>query len=101
MPFIPSLWLLIIPAVINGIANGATLPSIQTSIAELAPIEYRGAFMSLNNMMLRLGQTLGPPVIGIAYVYGGINATFFTAAGLALLVPVIGTLFRRRTAKPV
>jgi MFS transporter, ACDE family, multidrug resistance protein len=101
IPFMPNLWLLIIPAVISGVANGATLPTVQTSIAELAPIEYRGVFMSLNNMMLRLGQTLGPPLIGIAYVYGGINATFFTAAGIAVLVPVVAVIFGRKTAAAV
>lgn len=95
VPFIPGLWLLLIPAMINSAANGATLPSVQTAVAGMAPMEYRGAFMSLNNMMLRLGQTLGPPVIGIAYIYGGINATFFAAAGIALLVPVVATIFGR------
>ncbi len=95
IPFMPSLWLLLIPATINSAANGATLPSVQTAVAGMAPMEYRGAFMSLNNMMLRLGQTLGPPVIGIAYVFGGINATFFAAAVIALLVPVVATLFGR------
>lgn len=93
IPYMPSLWLLLIPATINSAANGATLPSVQTAVAAMAPMEYRGAFMSLNNMMLRLGQTLGPPVIGIAYVFGGINATFFAAAVIALLVPVVATLF--------
>lgn len=93
VPFVSNLWLLLIPAIFSGIANGATLPSIQTSVAELAPIEYRGAFMSLNNMMLRLGQTLGPPLIGIAYVYGGINATFFTASAISLLAPITAIVF--------
>jgi ACDE family multidrug resistance protein len=93
VPFMSNLWFLLIPAILSGIANGATLPSIQTSVAEIAPLEYRGAIMSLNNMMLRLGQTLGPPIIGIAYVYGGINATFFAAAGISLMVPVVATIY--------
>ncbi|UCD08256.1 MAG: MFS transporter [Dehalococcoidales bacterium] len=93
VPFISNLWFLLIPAIFSGIANGAALPSIQTSVAEIAPLEYRGAIMSLNNMMLRLGQTLGPPVIGIAYVYGGINATFFTAAGISILVPIVAFIY--------
>jgi len=93
VPFMSNLWLLLVPAILSGMANGATLPSIQTSVAEIAPLEYRGAIMSLNNMMLRLGQTLGPPLIGIAYVYGGINATFFAAAGISVMVPVVATIF--------
>lgn len=93
VPFMSNLWFLLIPAILSGMANGATLPSIQTSVAEIAPLEYRGAIMSLNNMMLRLGQTLGPPVIGIAYVYGGIDATFFAAAGISVMVPVVTILY--------
>jgi MFS family permease len=88
-PFIPDMWLLLIPAVLSGIGNGATLPGVQTAVAGLAPMEYRGTFMSLNSMMLRLGQTLGPPIIGIAYAYGGINATFFSAAAIAAAVPLV------------
>ena len=93
VPFMSNLWFLLIPAILSGMANGSTLPSIQTSVAEIAPLEYRGAIMSLNNMMLRLGQTLGPPVIGIAYVYGGINATFFAAAGISIIVPVVAIIY--------
>jgi predicted MFS family arabinose efflux permease len=93
IPFMSNLWLLLIPVILSGMANGATLPSIQTSVAEIAPLEYRGAIMSLNNMMLRLGQTLGPPVIGIAYVYGGINSTFYTAAGISLMVPIVAIVY--------
>lgn len=98
-PFISNLWLMVIPAIISGIANGSTLPSIQAAVAELAPMEYRGAFMSLNNMMLRLGQTIGPPLIGIAYIYGGIDATFYFAAGIAIAVPVAAIIFGLVKAK--
>jgi len=97
IPFMPGLWLLLIPAMISGIANGANLPSIQTSVAELAPIEYRGAFMSLNTMMLRVGQTIGPPLIGLAYALKDINATFFTAAAISILVPVAAIAFGRKS----
>lgn len=96
IPFIHSLWLLLIPAIIFGIAGGANLPSIQTSVAELSPPEYRAAFMSLNNTMLRLGQTIGPPLIGLAYVYQGLDATFFAAAALALLVPLVAIAFGKK-----
>jgi ACDE family multidrug resistance protein len=95
IPFMPGLWLLLIPAIICGMANGANMPSIQTSVAELAPLEYRAAFMSLNTTMLRLGQTIGPPLLGLAYVYGGMDATFFMGAGLALLVPIVSIAFSR------
>jgi ACDE family multidrug resistance protein len=93
IPFIPSLWLLLIPTIIFGAAGGANLPSIQTSVAGLAPLEYRAAFMSLNGTMLRLGQTIGPPLMGLVYVYQGLDATFFATAALALLVVLVATVF--------
>jgi ACDE family multidrug resistance protein len=92
IPFMPSLWLLLIPVVIFGIAHGANIPSIQTTVAGLAPLEYRAAFMSLNSTMLRLGQTIGPPLMSIVYLHGDIEATFFVAAGLALLVPLVAVI---------
>jgi len=101
IPFMPGLWLLLIPAMISGIANGANLPSIQSSVAELSPIEYRAAFMSLNTMMLRLGQTLGPPLIGLAYAFKGINATFFAAAAVSILVTLVATAFGRKSGPGV
>jgi ACDE family multidrug resistance protein len=96
IPFMPSLWLLLVPVIILGVAHGANVPSIQTAVAGLAPIEYRAAFMSVNATMLRLGQTLAPPLMAVAYVYGGFEATFLSAAGLALLVPLVSIIFGRK-----
>jgi ACDE family multidrug resistance protein len=93
IPFMPSLWLLLIPVVIFGVAHGANIPSIQTAVAGLAPLEYRAAFMSVNSTMLRLGQTVGPPLMAVAYVHGGLDATFLAAAGLAALVPLVAIIF--------
>lgn len=99
IPFIPNLWLMLIPVVIFGIAHGASIPSIQTAVAALAPLEHRAAFMSINATVLRLGQTIGPPLIGLVYINFGINATFFAAAGLALIVPVLITMLMGRSKK--
>jgi len=52
----------------------------------MAPIEYRAAFMSINGMVLRLGQTLGPLIMGLVFTFGGINGVFFTAAVLGVLM---------------
>jgi len=96
IPLMPSLWLVLIPTIIFGIGNGIGMPSIQTSIAGLAPLDYRAAFMSLNATMLRLGQTVGPPLMGLIYIYGGLDITFFIAAALALTVPTVAIVFSRK-----
>lgn len=101
IPLMPSLWLLLIPSIIFGIAMGLSMPTILTAVAELAPPEYRAAFMSINSTMLRLGQTIGPPLMGLIYVYQGLDTAFFAAAALALLVPAVAIAFGRKTKPQV
>jgi MFS family permease len=57
-----------------------TYPNIQTLLAALAPSENRGAFMSINGMVLRLGQTLGPVLMGIVLLGWGIQGVFYAGA---------------------
>ncbi len=70
IPFVPNLWTLIIPIIIFGVAHGINILTIQTRLAGLAPMEYRAAFMSINGIVIRLGQTLGPLLIGIISIWG-------------------------------
>jgi ACDE family multidrug resistance protein len=95
VPSMPSLWFLLIPAIIFGIAQGANMPSLQTAIANLAPLEYRGAFMSINATILRLGQAIGPPLVGLFFIYGGFDGAFYATAALTLRVPVIAVIAGR------
>lgn len=95
IPILPKLTAFLIPAVIFGIAHGLNIPCFQTLLAGLAPMEYRGAFMSLNGMVLRLGQTLGPPLMGIIFNLWGIEATFYSGAGLSGLMFLFGVIMIR------
>jgi MFS family permease len=95
VPVMPNLWMMLIPAVIFGIAHGANIPSLQTQVAGSAPPEYRAAFMSLNGTMLRIGQTLGPPLIALIYVGWGYDATFFSSCLIAWLTAAVGFVFSR------
>ena len=93
VPFVNNLWMLLIPALIFGIGQGMNNPSNQTILAGIAPIEYRAAFMSINGMVLRIGQTLGPLFMGLMFTIGGINLVFFMGAFLALLMSTLLFLF--------
>ncbi len=90
---IEGLWLFIIPAVIFGMGNGLLFPTIHTLLAEKSSLELRGIFMSINASMLRVGQTLGPPVIGIAFTFGHYQGAFATGGILALIGVLIGVFF--------
>ncbi len=95
VPLVPSIWLFFLPTLLFGLAHGMNLPSIQTLLARLAPLEYRAAFMSLNGMVLRLGQTLGPLIMSLVYLLGGFESIFFLSAGLAVaMIPVAARIVR-------
>jgi MFS family permease len=88
IPFASSLWLVVLLVMVFGAANGINIPSILALVSGAAPAEYRAVFMSVNGMLLRLGQTLGPVFAGTAYGLIGLNGAFFVSAGLAAIVGV-------------
>jgi ACDE family multidrug resistance protein len=95
VPLVPLIWLFFLPTRLFGFAHGMNLPSIQMLLARLAPLEYRAAFMSLNGMVLRLGQTLGPLIMGLVHLIGGFETIFFLSAGLAAaMIPVASMIVR-------
>jgi len=85
MPNINRLIVLIIPVLIFGSAQALNIPSLQTAVANLAIENQRGAFMSLNGMVIRLGQTLGPLIIGIGFSWKGLEGAYYLGAFVALL----------------
>ena len=60
------LWLLVIAAAVYGLAEGLTIPTLQDLVAERAPEHLRGVLMALWVGGLRVGQTTGPLVVGLA-----------------------------------
>ncbi len=47
------------------------------------PAENRGAFISINSTVLRLGQTLGPVLMSAAAIPIGLAGAYFAGAALA------------------
>ena len=90
LPFLPRVELMLISTFILGLGMGVLLPGLVTYIAGVAPLEYRAAVMSINSTMLRLGQTLGPLIFGLVYIYSDFEGVFLYGAGLALLTGVVG-----------
>ncbi len=85
-----SLFVLFIAVMVYGIGHGLNIPSIQNLLSGIAPIEYRAAFMSMNGMVLRLGQTLGPAIMGFLFALGGIKFVLYGGAAIAFtaLIPL-------------
>lgn len=84
VPVLPSIPLLLPAVIVFGVAQAINIPATQTLLASIAPIEQRAAFMSLNGMVLRLGQTLGPLLAAVAFGFGGLPAVFVAATVVAL-----------------
>lgn len=83
LPFIPNLWMLILPILVFGFAQGINIPGIMNLLTNQTPSDYRAAFLSVNWMVLRSGQALGPFLLGLIYATAGLNGTFYFTAGVA------------------
>ena len=89
IPSIENIWMLLIPIFFFGVAQGLNIPSILNLLTGQVPSDYRAAFLSVNWMVIRCGQTISPYLLGIAYVMFGVNGTFYVtsvAAGLFILL---------------
>ena len=92
VPFVPSLWVLLVPAVIQGVAMAFTMPNISSLMAAFAPVNQRGAIMSLNGMVLRLGQTLGPIIMSGVFAARGFPGVYFAGSLFALGMSVVAVI---------
>jgi MFS family permease len=94
--FVPSVWLLLVPAILFGVAQGINLPNVFSLLNAHAPSENRGAFMAVNGMTLRAGQTIGPLLMAATAGTLGLTGAYLAATALALLALVLVlTLLRR------
>ena len=90
IPFMPRLALLLVPTIIYGFGRAIISPCLRIYVSELTPAEHRAAFMPINSTMFRLGQTVGPIIIGLGYVYGNFKGAFLLAAGISLATAIVG-----------
>ena len=80
-------WIQVIVSIaIFGLGHGLLIPSIQNLLVGFASIKERAAFMSVNSMVLRIGQTVGPLLIGVFYTIGSLQASFIAGAVVAMVM---------------
>jgi MFS family permease len=82
IPLIPAIWLMPAATLIYGVAQGLTIPTLQSQIAARAPMELRAATVAANAMAIRVGQTAGPVLGGAAYAVGGADTVFWSASAV-------------------
>lgn len=88
-PIATETWQLVIPAAVFGVGAAVSIPTILTLLADYAPEDQRGAFLSLTAMLLRLGQTLGPIVVGAIVTLWSVPAAFFAGAALSFVTLLV------------
>jgi len=76
----------IVSVIVFGLGHGLLVPSIQNLLVGFASIKERAAFMSVNSMVLRVGQTIGPLLIGVFYAIGSLQASFLAGAVVAIMM---------------
>lgn len=99
IPTAESIALLIPAVLVFGLAQGINIPSVLNLLTHQAPTRYRAAFLSVNWMVLRSGQALGPFLLGLIYGLFNLEATFHAASLAAFLFLLVGgglVLERRR-----
>lgn len=84
IPFLPGHWWVAVPVALFGVAQGFNYPAVMSLLAGLAPTEHRGIFMSVNGMVLRTGQTLGPVIMAGVFAWGGMEEVFLVATAICL-----------------
>jgi len=89
MPLVPNLWLLFIPLVSFGIAQGINEPVITALLGRIVPTEHRAAFILVNEMFLLIGTTAGPVLMGAIFETWGVSSVFFAGAGLSIAVFIV------------
>ena len=93
IPTVDSIPMLVIPCVLIGIVEALAFPSLQSSIAKLAPGEYRSGFMSLNVTIQSLARAIGPVFAGILFGIWGIAGVCFIGAAVIAIALIGFSLF--------
>lgn len=89
IPLVPNLAWMAVLTVLLGTAEGLYWPSNFTLLSRLAPMENRAGFLAFNDMVMKLGQTLGPVLMGAVVLLGGAAAAFYAAAALTAVTFVL------------
>jgi MFS transporter, ACDE family, multidrug resistance protein len=93
IPAVTNIWWFILPIVLFGVAQGINIPSLLNLITGYALKDSRAAFLSVNWVVMKSGQALGPLLLGIVYLWYGIDGTFYFTALTAVLFILVTVIF--------
>jgi ACDE family multidrug resistance protein len=71
-------------AMLLGVAHGLAVPSIVALHTRLAPPGMTAAYVVLNSLVFRIGQTLGPLMMAVILSHSDLSMVFIVAACLSI-----------------
>jgi MFS family permease len=92
IPFLEKPWQLAFPVAAVGLAQGIFIPSVQNFLGRLSTPDNRGLVMAFYGSAIRVGQTLGPFSMGLAFPWVGVDGVFFVCAAATLILAVLVAL---------
>ena len=92
LPFFKNPWLEVGVMSGSGIGVGMILPCLNTLITSSASTQERGMVTSLYGGIRFFGVAAGPPLFGLLDKYGR-YVMFWSGAGAALIIGILGVLF--------
>lgn len=85
----PNLWWCAIPLLLNGFAQGLTIPIINDTVATLAPSDNRAAVLAVSETFVRTSQSASPVIFGLGWTFGGWPGPYVMGAATAALMAII------------
>lgn len=89
IPRTPTLGWLVLATIGFGAAQGTSITATLALLTELAPGSQRATVLAVNATAIRLGQTIGPAVMGVVLGWRGLNGVFVAGAALALVMFIV------------
>lgn len=90
---VPLLLWMLFPIFIFGLGQGMNIPNVQAQLLSAATPTQRASVMSVNGMLLRLGQTLAPVGLSSVIVAFGVDWGFYTGMILAGVIVTLVFFF--------
>lgn len=94
----PTLVVLFMGAILYGLAEGASIPTLQDAVVAATPAASRGAVMAVFVAGARTGQTVGPLMAGVGLATVGPSSTFLIGSALAGALLVVQIMLLPRIA---
>lgn len=93
LPLCEDIRLALFPLLLYGIGQGLNIPTIQALLLQTAPQGLRASIMSVNGMLLRLGQSVAPVGFSAVAASFGINTAFYAGIAIAVLLCLLVLAF--------